>query len=229
MNKIISILLVLVLVSGFALADEPVKEPVVKEMPIEEILGEELPIDEENHTHNEIGSVEHISQEEDSGDYLCDVNGDGNEDLSDAIYLAELTRIDLDGDGAVDFHDAALLNEAIEQGSCSQFWSFLNTEPVVEESSSNSGGSVVTCLDGYHMVNRVCILDEVLTEETAEEQNSLLVEEVSSETNVFDTITGAVVGTGKSFGFGQTMSFVASLLIATLGMVGSLKLLENSK
>ncbi len=249
MNKIISILMVLVLASGFALADETivdepiVEEPVVEETPAEEILEEELPIEEENHVHEE----EVVVQEEEPvvEDDNCDVDGDGDEDLTDAVYVAELTRIDLDGDDAVDFHDAAILHDAIEGDYCHDLWGFLNEEeePVEEPqptTSGSGGGSVLTCLDGFKMVNRECVPVEqseestekqFLTEDTAEEENNVLAEEPT--TGVFNTITGAVtgavVGTGKSVGFGETISYVASLLLVTLGIFGSYRLLQNSK
>lgn len=111
-NKIISVMMMLVLVSSFSLAEEPSTSNTM-----------ELP----SRTAEGLLPVEPLK--------TCDVNGDGKIDLTDTIYLVQLMKIDVNGDGVVNFEDALMINEAIQGNTChKQFWSLLQETPEVGQS-----------------------------------------------------------------------------------------------
>ena len=71
----------------------------------------------------------------------CDVDGNGVEDLSDAVYLSQLVGMDLNGDGVVNTQDATILNEAIAGNTChSKFWELLFPVVVEEPEEEQSHG-----------------------------------------------------------------------------------------
>jgi hypothetical protein len=72
----------------------------------------------------------------------CDVDGNGVEDLTDAIYLAQLQGMDLNGDGVINFDDAIFMSETINADKCHDvFWDILfQVETPVEEENRGCSG-----------------------------------------------------------------------------------------
>jgi len=81
----------------------------------------------------------------------CDMNGDGVVDLTDTVYLAQVTgwlrdhdlRADLNNDGIVNLVDISMFSQGMqEEGWCHEnFWDLLNDEEVEESAPWTSGHS----------------------------------------------------------------------------------------
>lgn len=176
------------------------------------------------------GSEESQSTEKEANISMnCDFNNDGIIDISDMPYFWEVIgwynakdlKMDLTKDGVVDISDISELASGMQQeGWCyDTFWELLQP-PVIQndgiiENQTSRGGVPVK---------------EEVTQEIEKEVSNEEEFELPQKAGFFGAITGAVTGVGQSLGIGATISYIVSILllfVLILGGYGIARVVRN--